>query len=226
MKNFLFIALTISLLSACIGDDIIDDFVEPTFRIMTKADTIAVGDAFQFEARYNNNVGLEEDIPINWTSFDPDILSINNNGLATGITKGTTTVEATVNGPDGNTLSESLEVTVSDTTVVVTTNSRSGTIKTTTFYELEGEFEMTMEDDRLIISIDDSYKASRSLPGLYVYLTNNPTTTNGAFEIGEVDVFSGAHTYELENIDINDYNYILYFCKPFNVKVGDGEISQ
>jgi len=62
---------------------------------------------------------------------------------------------------------------------------------------------------------------------LYVYLTNNPSTTAGALEIGKVTVFEGTHIYTIEgDIPLNQYNYLLYFCKPFNVKVGDGEIGE
>ena len=90
---------------------------------------------------------------------------------------------------------------------------------------MTGHFTLSVNDDKLLIDIQDDYRASTALPGLFVYLTNNPNTTVGALEIGAVQVFSGAHSYELENVDINDYNYLLYFCKPFNVKVGDGEIN-
>ena len=45
-------------------------------------------------------------------------------------------------------------------------------------------------------------------------------------EIGAVEVFKGAHSYILEgDIPLNQYDYLLYYCKPFNVKVGDGPIG-
>ena len=42
-----------------------------------------------------------------------------------------------------------------------------------------------------------------------------------------VTVFSGAHSYQIVNagIDITTYDYLLYYCKPFVVKVGDGKIN-
>ena len=70
----------------------------------------------------------------------------------------------------------------------------------------------------------DDYQASTSLPGLYVYLTNNPATANNAFEIGRVEIFNGAHSYRISGVGLNEYDYLLYWCKPFSVKVGDGEI--
>ena len=41
-----------------------------------------------------------------------------------------------------------------------------------------------------------------------------------------VNIFDGAHEYTFTGADIFEYDYLLYYCKPFNVKVGDGEISQ
>ena len=64
-----------------------------------------------------------------------------------------------------------------------------------------------------------------SLPGLYAYLTNNPSTVNNAFEIGRVETFSGAHSYRISGVGLNDYDDLLYWCKPFSVKVGDGEME-
>ena len=46
-----------------------------------------------------------------------------------------------------------------------------------------------------------------------------------ALEIGAVETFNGAHSYVIENTDISEYEFILYFCKPFVVKVGDGQIN-
>jgi len=75
------------------------------------------------------------------------------------------------------------------------------------------------------LDIAGNYEASTALPGLYVYLSNNPNSTSGSYEIGEVTVFNGAHSYTLpSSVDISDYKYILYWFKPFNVKVGDSTI--
>jgi len=81
------------------------------------------------------------------------------------------------------------------------------------------------EGGNLTLRFEDDYRASTALPGLYVYLTNNPNSTNSALEIGAVTTFSGAHTYTIEDVDISEYQYILYFCKPFNVEVGEGLIE-
>lgn len=226
MKNTVYIILCTLLFSACIGEDIIMDRVDETLRITSQATSIAAGETFQFEARFTNNIGETEEGQVAWRSADETILSIDQDGLATAIAQGKTTVTAEVALEDGATLKEEMEVEVSMITVeVALPTSRSGVIQTTTFYDLEGDFTINTVNDRLVIEIADNYKASDALPGLYVYLTNNPNSISDALEIGEVEVFEGAHTYELENVGLMDYDYILYFCKPFRVKVGDGEIE-
>lgn len=222
MKNLLFLFSIIAIsFTSCIEDDIIDDFVEPTIRITTTPDTIVVGSQFQFDFAYFNNVGQQENINPTWTSSNELLLTIDQNGLATAIEKGAVTI--TVSSPDVN-LSASFEVNIGEV-FVESPMGKSGTIATTSSYVLEGDFEITEEDGKLIISIAENYAASTALPGLFVYLTNNVSTTSGALEIGAVQTFNGAHSYEIDGIGINDFSHILYFCKPFNVKVGDGEIK-
>jgi len=226
MKNTFFIALCTLLFSACIGDDIIMDRVDETLRITAQAASIAAGETFQFEARYTNNIGETEEGQVTWRSSDEAILSIDQDGLVTAIAQGTTTVSAEVTLEDGAVLKEEIDVEVSMVTVAIELpTSRAGVIKTTTFYDLEGDFTVNAVDNNLVIEIAENYKASSALPGLYLYLTNNPNSINEALEIGEVTVFEGAHAYELENVGLTDYDYLLYFCKPFRVKVGDGKIE-
>ena len=104
-------------------------------------------------------------------------------------------------------------------------NLFSGTIATTSSYALKGSFVLEETEDGLTLSIAEDYVASTALPGLYIYLSNNPNTTSGAYEIGAVKVFKGSHSYLLpSSIKLMDYKYILYWCKPFNVPVGEAKI--
>ncbi len=226
MKNTILMVLCTLLFSACIGDDIIMDRVDETLRITSQASSIAAGETFQFEARFTNNIGVTEEGRVAWQSSNEDVLTINQNGLATAIAGGSTTITAEATLEDGSVLTQEMQVEVSMVTVEVEAPaSRSGVIRTTTFYDLEGDFTITEDDNTLTIEIAENYLASSGLPGLYIYLTNNPNSISDALEIGEVTTFSGAHTYEVENVGLMDYDFILYFCKPFRVKVGDGEIE-
>lgn len=213
-------------LNSCIGDDIIDDFVEPSFRIIAKVDSLSLGNNHQFAALYTNNIGLEESVAIQWTSSNENVLTIDVNGLAMGVGEGQVIITATIQQND-ETLIDETAVVVADEMVTNVSENRSGAIRTTSSYELEGSFELSESDGNLTLSFKEDYKASSALPGLYVYLTNNPNSINGAYEIGEVEVFNGVHSYVIPQSDVslNQFNHLLYFCKPFRVKVGDGDIN-
>lgn len=226
-KYILFLAFGL-FLGGCIGDDIIFDTVPEDLRFIAPIDTLAVGDNYTFQVLFTNNIGMEETRSVNWSSSDQAIVAIDNTGQASGISKGSATITATVTLDDGSPLSSTrLLVVDAETTGGGGGNDqRQGTIKTTSSYVLQGDFVVTKEGTDLIISILDNYEASTALPGLYVYLSNNPSTTQGALEIGEVEVFQGAHSYRITgDLALNQYEYLLYFCKPFNVKVGDGKME-
>lgn len=221
MKTFFqFLAIAL-LFSSCIGDDIILDEVPEAIRILNPLDTLGVGETYQFEAMYTNNVGLEENRSIDWMSSDENILSISSEGLATAIAKGPVTVTAIAETPDLTIVDLSLDLIVDEETVV-SSELKNGELATTSSYNLKGSFTVAETDGKLMITFADDYEASTALPGLYVYLGNNPSTITNAIEIQAVQVFDGSHSYEIEGIGINDYQYLLYWCKPFNVKVGEG----
>jgi len=168
---------------------------------------------------------VDDGTEVIWSSSDQSIIFITSDGLATAISPGEVEISATALTPDEE-LVVSFNVVAGDvTTEAEVAQTRSGVIETTTFYDLEGDFVISVNDaGNLLLEIADNYQASASLPGLFVYLSNNPNSIAGAFEISEVEVFRGAHSFEIEGVDINEYNFLLYFCKPFNVKVGDGDI--
>lgn len=214
----------------CIGDDVILDTVEERFNISTTIDSLQIDNTFQLEAIFFNNIGVEETPTINWSSSDNAILSIDANGLATGISAGTAQVVAAIESSTGNQLQDEMTVIVTEEEVsepmVEEPTTRSGNIETTSSYTLTGDFTLEETDNGLLLSFADNYQASSSLPGLYVYLTNNPNTLNNAFEIGKVTTFDGEHSYDITiDADLSTYSHVLYFCKPFGVKVGDGAIE-
>lgn len=218
-KYFWLGVLLVAITSGCIKDDLVFDEVDPVLRITSRVDTIAFNSSFQFESMYLNNVGAEEEVTVDWTSSHPDVVSIDNGGNAQALMEGSATITA-----EFGDLKDIVEVHVGKNTVVVP-KEKGGTIKTTSTYELSGDFTVEERDGNLVISFSENYVASTALPGLYLYLSNNRNTVANAIEIGAVEVFSGEHTYTLPDIGLNDYQFLVYFCKPFNIKVGDGEIE-
>lgn len=224
-KQFFFLTLLlITVFSSCIKDDFIFDTVDPVLRITSNIDTLAINTSFQFEGMFLNNIGVEKDVEVQWQSSDESIVSISGEGLAQALQVGSVTISASTTNGDIE-ITDSINLTVGQSTTTVPNEIISGTINTTTFYVLEGDFEYEENEEGTVLSLADNYEASSSLPGLYVYLSNNRNSIANALEIGMVNVFSGEHSYEIPDVGINDYSYIVYFCKPFNVKVGDGEIQ-
>ena len=223
-NKFLLLLLLPFVLQACIGEDVIFDTIAERIEISNPIDSLRVGDTYAFEFRYFNSIGQEENINVNWTSTDPSVIQVDDEGNATGLTEGLATVIAEGEASEGL-IHDSLMIVVGDRTSQTPVTERKGTIKTTSSYRLEGSFTLVKTPSGLALQIEDDYRASSALPGLYLYLTNNPNTINGSFEVGEVEVFRGAHNYQIEGVDISEYNYLLYYCKPFGVKVGDAEIE-
>ncbi len=222
MKQFIFLLAIALSMQGCIGDDFVFDTVAPILRITSNVDTIGINESFQFESMYLNNIGVEEAASVSWQSSAPEIISIDETGLATALAEGSSIISAEVS-IENELIRAEKEVHVGANTVEVA-NMKSGEIQTTSSYKLQGSFTLSTDGDDAILEFGEDYEASTALPGLYIYLTNNPSTTANAIEIGAVEVFSGEHSYTIPNVGLNDYSHILYFCKPFNVKVGDGEI--
>ena len=223
--KILFYLTSILILSSCIAEDIVDDFVPEEIRITSTLDAIVTGNTAQINASYFNNIGVTEDIDISWTSSNPNVLSIDSEGNIQAQMAG----EATITATSGISFDE-IQITVleeNDEVVIVDElKESSGNVATTTFYDLTGDFTLSeVEGGGLDLSFASNYNADTGLPGLYVYLTNNPNSIANALEIGAVQIFNGAHSYAIPNATLNEYRYILYWCKPFGVKVGQGDIQ-
>ncbi|RLD19769.1 MAG: hypothetical protein DRI71_11360 [Bacteroidetes bacterium] len=212
-------------LYACIGDDFVEDFVMPRIEVSNPIDSLKLGDSYQYKYRYFNNVGVvDSTIEVSWNSLTPSLLDITDQGLATSLLEGNAQVV----------LSSLSNPVAYDTIYVITNNfgtsgpdlpsERNGVIKSTSNYLLEGDVQIVNQDSQFILKLGENFMATSALPGLVVYLTNNPSTTNGALEVSPITQFTGAQEFLLPDVtDINEYDYVLFFCKPFAVKVGDGQ---
>ena len=102
MKNIFLLAAMGLLISSCIGDDFVNDQVDPEIRITNSIDTLEIGTDYQFEHMYLNEVGQEVNIDPFWSSSNPDAIQINNSGLANAVALGSSeiTVEYNLDGQD------------------------------------------------------------------------------------------------------------------------------
>ena len=224
--SILFVAF---LLTGCIKDDFLDDAVEERISINNPISEIQTNDTYSLMATYFNTIGEAENAPIVWSTSNPAISTITNEGMLTGISEGSSIISAMVTLSDGSIISDEFSISVVDEEVITPEPvTKSGTISTTSSYLLTGDFTLSeiQGSNNLDLQIMSNYQASTSLPGLYIYLSNNPNSVGSALQIGPVTVFNGAHNYQIDNTGINDYQYIVYWCEPFGVKVGHGEIIE
>lgn len=214
--------LFLFLLSGCIGTDIIPDFVEARVQIDQDITSLAVGTTHQFEANFTNEVGEAIEGEILWKSSNTSVMSIDENtGLATALAEGTTDIIASLDNGEVS-LSDTINVQVGNETIAAS-NERTGMLQGFRSYRLSGDMKLTDNGDgTLTLSFGENFSFSGA-PGPYIYLSNNPTSIANAIEISKLPQNSGA--FEISNITgatLNQYSHVLFWCKPFQIKLGDG----
>jgi hypothetical protein len=220
MKNRIITPLIVLLLSGCIGTDIIDDLVEPKIVIDNALISLKIGDTHQFEFKYFNNIGDEEDVLVSWSSSNDAVVSVDNNGFITALEMGEADIMATVDD-----VSAILPIEVATETVVVD-QERTAVLNTTTSYRLTGTATLLKENDKLVLSFSDDFDVDTALPGLYVYLSNSTSNVSNAIEVSKITQFNGAYSLEVTGTDeLFDYSYVFFYCKPFSVPVGNGKLN-
>ena len=228
MSRVTLLFLGLLLLQSCVGEDVLDVLIEERLVVINPVTSLNPGESYSLSIRFFNNVGAEEVIPVNYNSSEESVATINPAGVITTLAEGQTTISAQVTTPQGQELRESFLLTITNDQLEDADPTEGfGTIRTTSSYILEGGFLIRElpETGAVRIEVDETYRADTDLPGLYVYLTNNPSSIANALEIGPVEIFSGSHQYTIADTRLKDYNYLLYWCKPFEVKVGDAQIE-
>lgn len=213
--------LFLLFLVSCIGTDIVEQELVPArVAITARAESIKVGESYQFQAQYFDDLGNIVDTDITWASTDPSIISIDEMGLATANSEGDVTISAMANG-----VSDMVLVSAGENTSVVQTE-RSGTFEGNRSYIVTGVFTLSQESGELQLTFSDDFSTSNG-PGLYVYLTNSESSTSGGIELGALQSNTGAQTYNIdEDIQLGTYDYVLIYCKPFGVAFGIGKFDE
>lgn len=147
-----------------------------------------------------------------WSISDTDVASINAlTGEMQAKKEGTAIVTATTTEA-GVVISSTTELNVEKT---IKTASLTGS------YSLRGSVEFTASS----LTFSDNFNVGDA-PGGYFYLSNNPTSINAAVRVGgQVSSRSGTWSIPLNNVNINNYKYIIFWCDPFNVYLGGGTFN-
>jgi len=167
--------------------------------------SLTIGDTHQY------TVNFEGTTPITWSSSDMSVATITSNGFVTAVAAGDTTITAT-------TIEAGVQL---DSTIILkviapVVASRKANLSGS--YGLRGS--VTFTDSSLIFSNDFNVNTA---PGGYFYLSNNSSSISNALLVSaKLTARSGAWTLSLSNVDINDYDYLIFWCDPFSVYLGGG----
>ncbi len=195
--------------------------VDPEVKITQFVEELNVDEAFQFEANYFDQNGMvDETQSITWTSNNTEVLTVSTEGLATGISSGETTIEASSNG-----VSMEITVTVVGEEPIVRTGSLQGT-----GYSISGDFSLEYNEDEDLILTVNNYNSDG--PGPYFYLTNQTTNIANGLNLGTAST-NGTYTINVSEIARNEsvevelftYSVLMVWCEPFGVRLGFGEFD-
>jgi hypothetical protein len=192
MKKVAFLIVSLLLLLSCVGEDLVNDYVDPDLRISNAILSISEGFQYQFKARFFDESGTKVENPtLVWRVDPPSAVSIMQDGTIQAITAGQATVIVQTTGLQGNiiearttftiTAVANTETTTTETSTMTTGTETStmtgvviapqffeGEIRSTSSYVLEGKFRYEHDGTRITLSLDSSYRASTSLPGLFI----------------------------------------------------------
>lgn len=182
---------------------------------------IEIGQNLTLNISITNLLGTElGGLNVDWASSDEEILSVDTDGIVTGIADGFAEVYATVEGIESNRLG-----------IMVGRTSRTGTFQGAGGYDATGTAELFLDDNgNLMLSLSDDFDTDFAL-GTFVYLSNSTsgsTTASSGLEISGISE-GGAALFNVSAVDsdvsINDYNYVIMLCKPATITFGFAQLD-
>lgn len=107
---------------------------------------------------------------------------------------------------------------------------RIGTFRTVSDYVSAGDVQLEETETGINIVFASNYLADNSLPGFAMYLSNSPTSLTNALEIDAFDdadgvQYAGAHSIAVSGVAIDEYKYLVHWCRPFEIVVGQAELT-
>lgn len=183
--------------------------------------TLSVGATLQFSAKaYDGNNQEVSGQMVAWASSNPSILSINAVGLATGQSAGMASVTASVAGV--NSLPVSIEV------MPVGGSSRSGNFSGNMGYSVSGTATLQQTGSSLKLVLGSNFQSSNG-PQLGVYLAKTASgglNSQNSLKLANLLSNSGMQEYNVPaGVDLNDFDYVVIYCIPFNVRFGTAQLG-
>ena len=145
-----------------------------------------------------------------WSSSDPELLSIDDDGVAVALAAGSVFVRATTSGIQ----SPAVAISILDTELV-------GTFFSLGRYKAEGTAHLGPDDEgQLVLTFLDDFIIT-SGPRLEVFLSPIDRVAPESINVGILKDVAGSQTYDLpEDAELGDYGWVIVHCVPFNVSFG------
>lgn len=182
---------------------------------------ISIGQKINLEVDVFNLLGEPIDgFDASFASLDPDLIAVNQAGVATGVSNGVGRVVATVEGIQSN----AFEIQIGPV-------ARTGVFVGANGYDASGGTELFVADNGdLMLRLNDNFDTDFAL-GTFIYLSNSTagnTTRNEGLEIQEIST-GGTHVFnvtELQpSVGIDDFNYVVVLCKPATITFGYAQLN-
>jgi len=190
-------------------------------EVMAAQTVFNIGATLQFSAKaFNSNNQELGGQTVTWASTDNNVLGISANGLATALGTGTASVTASVAGV--NSLPLAIQV--------VPTNgvSRTGVFVSSNGYSTKGGVTLQQTANGLTLIFGTDFNVSNG-PQLGVYLARTASgglNAQNSLKLGNLDKNDGAQQYAVPaGVGLQDYNYVVIYCIPFNVRFGTAELN-
>lgn len=221
MKSYLYLLLMSMTLFSCIGTDIVEEIiVDEELTISSRILTLAIGESYQFESDFFDAMGERAETDVTWSSSDEQIVSITADGLATAVAAGDVVITAV----SGSVRDEFMLTASQETTF--RPSERTGEFMGLRDYTVRGNFTLAENGGNLELTFSGNFAASNG-PGLFVYLSNSASRVTGGVEVGRLQANSGSQSYMISgtNAQLETYNHVVIYCKPFGVGFGTGEFD-
>lgn len=189
--------------------------------IITTQTVLEVGSTRQLTAKACN--AANQELPssiVTWSSSDPTVLTISADGIASGLSVGTAVVTAAVAGV--------ISLPVAFQVTAVGGASRTGTFSGNMGYAVAGTATLQQTGSDLKLVLGGDFQASNG-PQLGVYLAKTASgglNSQNSLKLANLLNNSGMQTYDVPaGVGLNDYNYVVIYCIPFNVRFGTAQLN-
>lgn len=191
-------------------------------EIAAAQNTLEIGNTLQFAITIQNGANaILTNKTVDWRSSNPNVLSINGNGLASALTPGNAQVTAMVEGISS--LPFNIEV-----TAPLGNTKRMGAFKGNSSYNVSGTAVLEQAGTALKLTFEDNFRSSNG-PQLGVFLAKNAPavlTASNSVSLGNLKSTSGKQEYNVPaNVKLSDFDFVVVYCIPFNIPFGFAKLD-